>query len=153
MQTRLLIFDIFVMVQILKHGLDIPKKNQHKIIGWRGGVVSHTLIHRLTPSSCVFFGWRGGGGGEEHTQAYLTVSRLLWYRLGTVNSNTVNSNFHFIRSFCEMFSFHFPIISCLKCMVNSKFHLIRRKSLPTNDFELTVPDLYLHQGNRNFAFV
>ena len=33
----------------------------------------------------------------------------------------------------------FPIISCLKCTVNSYFHLFRRKSLPTNDFELTVP--------------
>ena len=32
------------------------------------------------------------------------------YRLGTVNSNTVNSKFHLIRSFCEIFarflSFH-----------------------------------------------
>ena len=35
----------------------------------------------------------------------------------------------------------FPVISCLKCMVNSYFHLFRRKSLPTNDFELTVPEL------------
>ena len=41
-----------------------------------------------------------------------------------------------------MFSYDFPIISCLKFMVNSYFHLFRRKSLPTNDFELTVPDLY-----------
>ena len=36
------------------------------------------------------------------------------YRLGTVNLNTVNSN----------------------------FHLIQGKTLLTNDFELTVPDLY-----------
>ena len=41
----------------------------------------------------------------------------------------------------------FPIISCLKCTVNSNtvnsnFHLIQSKSLPTNDFELTVPDQY-----------
>ena len=63
------------------------------------------------------------------------------YRLGTVNSNTVNSKFHFIRSFYQIFSYHFPNISCLKCTVNSKFHLIQRKSLQTNDFELTVPDL------------
>ena len=27
-------------------------------------------------------------------------------------------------------------------MVNSKFHLFRSKTLPTNDFELTVPNLY-----------
>ena len=35
----------------------------------------------------------------------------------------------------------FPIISCLKCMVNPYFHLIRSKTLPTKDFLLTVPDL------------
>ena len=58
-----------------------------------------------------------------------------------VNSNTVNSKFHFIRSFCEMFCYYFAIISCLKCTVNSYFHLIQGKSLPRNDFELTVPDL------------
>ena len=33
----------------------------------------------------------------------------------------------------------FPIISCLKCTVNLYFHLFRRKALPTNDCELTVP--------------
>ena len=37
---------------------------------------------------------------------------------------------------------HFPNIPCLKCTVNSNFHLIRSKTLPTNDFELTIPDLY-----------
>ena len=31
----------------------------------------------------------------------------LCYRSRTVNSNTVNSKFHFIRSFCEIFSYHF----------------------------------------------
>ena len=35
----------------------------------------------------------------------------------------------------------FPIISCLKYMVNSYFHLLRRESLLANDFELTMPDL------------
>ena len=59
-----------------------------------------------------------------------------------VNSNTVNSKFHFIQSYCEIFFSHFPNISCLKCTVNSNFHLIQSKSLLTNDFELTVPDLY-----------
>ena len=63
------------------------------------------------------------------------------YRSGTVNSNTVNSKFHLIRSYCEIFFYHFPNISCLKCTVNSNFHLIRSKILPTNDFELTVPNL------------
>ena len=64
------------------------------------------------------------------------------YRSGTVNLNTVNSNFHLIRSYCEIFFYNFPNISCLKYTVNSNFHLIRIKTLPTNDFELTVPDLY-----------
>ena len=32
------------------------------------------------------------------------------YRSGTVNSNTVNLKFNFILSFCEFFSYHFPII-------------------------------------------
>ena len=63
------------------------------------------------------------------------------YRSGTVNSNTVNSKFHLIRSYCEIFFYHFLSISCLKCTVNSNFHLIRSKTLPMNDFELNVPDL------------
>ena len=42
----------------------------------------------------------------------------------------------------KYFFYHFPITSCLKCTVNSFIHLIRSKSLLTNDFELTVPDLY-----------
>ena len=36
------------------------------------------------------------------------------YRLGMVNSNTVNSKFHLIRSYCEIFFYHIPNISCLK---------------------------------------
>ena len=64
------------------------------------------------------------------------------YRSETVNSNMVNSKFHLIRSYCEIFFYHFPNIPCLKCTVNSNFHLIRSKTLLTDDFELTVPDLY-----------
>ena len=73
------------------------------------------------------------------------------YRSGTVNSNTVNSKFHLIRSYCEIFVYHFPNISCLKCTVNSNFHLIRSKTLLTNDFELTVPDLYIRMLHENIA--
>ena len=69
------------------------------------------------------------------------------YRSGTVNSNTVNSKFHLIRSYYEIFFYHFPNIPCLKCTVNSNFHLIRSKILPMNDFELTVPDLYTKLQN------
>ena len=68
-----------------------------------------------------------------------TVGR---YRSGTVNSNTVNSKIHLIRIFYQVSVNIFFIISCLKCTVNSNFHLIRSKTLPRNDFELTVPDLY-----------
>ena len=63
------------------------------------------------------------------------------YRSGTVNSNTVNSKFHLIRSYYEILFYHFSNISCLKCTVNSNFHLIQSKTLLTKDFELTVPDL------------
>ena len=72
------------------------------------------------------------------------------YRWGTVNSNTVNSKFHLIRSYCEIFVYNFPNISCLKYTVNSNFHLIRGKTLPTNDFELTVPDLYHLKSMKTF---
>ena len=84
--------------------------------------------------------------GETHriktTSEMPLVNMFQHYRSGTVNSNTVNSKFHLIRSHCEIFFYHFPNISCYKCTVNSNFHLIRSKTLLTNDFELTVPDLY-----------
>ena len=75
------------------------------------------------------------------------------YRSGTVNSNTVNSKFHLIRSYCEIFFYHIPNISCLKCTVNSNFHLIRSKTLLTNDFELTVPNLYSVPTSRRFSYL
>ena len=44
------------------------------------------------------------------TRGQLCDARGSRYRSGTVNSNTVNSKFHLIRSFCEIFarfmSFH-----------------------------------------------
>ena len=83
-----------------------------------------------TYNSFVFFYW-----------IMKRMIRIPKYRSGTVNSNTVNSKFHVIRSYCEIFFYHFPNISCLKCTVNSNFHLIRSKTLLTNDFELTVQDL------------
>ena len=81
---------------------------------------------------------------KQNTENIETKSKALqkYYRSGTVNSNTANSKFHLIQSFCEMFCYHFAIIPCLKCMVNSYFHLIRRKFLLTNDFELTELTLY-----------
>ena len=61
----------------------------------------------------------------------IMVNVRLNYSLGTVNSNTVNSKFHLIRSYCEYLVKN-PIISCLKCTVysntvNSKCPLIRSK--------------------------
>ena len=89
-----------------------------------------------------------------HINAKLAISIIkimrieFRYRSGTVNSNTVNSKFNLIQIFYEVSVNIFSIISCLKCTVNSNFHLIQSKTLPTNDFELTVPDLY----NFNAAF-
>ena len=48
---------------------------------------------------------------------------------------------------------YFPIISCLKRMVNSCFHLFPRKSLPKNDFELTVPNLYRKKSHNSLTIV
>ena len=56
---------------------------------------------------------------KERIQCQLSL-----YRSGMVNSNTVNSKFHLIRSYYEIFFYHFPNIPCLKCTVNSNFHLI-----------------------------
>ena len=66
-----------------------------------------------------------------------------------VNSNTVNSKFHLIQSYWKMFVYNCVNIPYLKCTVNSNFHLIWSKTLPTNDFELTVPDLYTLLGLNN----
>ena len=76
-----------------------------------------------------------------HTESHLLHLCRYQYGSGMVNSNMVNSKFYFIRSYCEIFFYHFPNISCLKCTVNSNFHLIRSKIFPTNDFKLTVPNL------------
>ena len=52
---------------------------------------------------------------------------LLWkYRSGMVNSNTINSKFHLIRSYCEylarILSFHVLKCTVNSNMVSSKFH-------------------------------
>ena len=46
-------------------------------------------------------------------------------RSGTINSNIVNSKFHLILSFFDIFC-HISIISCLKCTNNSKLHQFKR---------------------------
>ena len=55
-----------------------------------------------------------------------------------------NSKFHLIQSYCEIFFYHFPYISCLKYTVNSNFPLILSKTLLMNDFKLTIPNLYIN---------
>ena len=90
-------------------------------------------ISNINTPWCWFLYWK------QSEESYTKTK----YRSGMVNSNTVNSKFHLNRSFCEMFSYDFPNISCLKCTVNLYLCLLRRKSLPMNDFELTVPDLYI----------
>ena len=85
-----------------------------------------------------------GEVGNMSHQSDLTLLEKKQYRSGRVNSNMVNSKFHLIRSYWEIFVYNCLNISCLKCTVNSNFHLIRSKTLPTNDFELTVPDLYTY---------
>ena len=54
---------------------------------------------------------------------------------------------------CIIVFYHFPNISCLKCTVNSNFHLIQGKTLLTNDFELTVPSLYSHLMTKYFVII
>ena len=68
-----------------------------------------------------------------HCRTSDSDSKPCHYTSGMVNSNMVNSKFHLIRSYCEIFFYNFPNIPCLKCTVNSNFHLIRSKTLPTND--------------------
>ena len=87
---------------------------------------------------------------ENHFYCEENIFRLLCrcyavYRLETVNSNTVNSKFHLIRSYYKIFFYHFPNIPCLKYTVNSNFHLIQSKTLPMNDFKLTIPDLFIQE--------
>ena len=86
-------------------------------------------------------------------RALCILVRWRWgiYRSGTVNSNTVNSKFHLIPSYCEIFVYNCPNILCLKYTVNSNFHLLWSKTLPMNDFELTVPELYMPPPSANKA--
>ena len=51
----------------------------------------------------------------------VAIVPLNHYRSGKVNSNMVNSKVHLIRSYCEIFFYNFPNISCLKYTVNFWF--------------------------------
>ena len=52
------------------------------------------------------------GRSKRELRFSVFVSIEYIYRSGTVNSNTVNSKFHLIRSYWEIFFYHFPVISC-----------------------------------------
>ena len=97
----------------------------------RGGKPSHThtWMQTLNPSTSA--------------KPVMTKLQNLFVALVyTGRERFIRTRFNLIRSYCEIFFYHFLNISCLKCTVNSNFHLIRSKILPTNDFELTVPNLY-----------
>ena len=140
---------------------------------WLNSSFHSATISRIRASAKHFCGaWKINARGEGHQKDSLLLDFLFYrpqmklregnarmyasywnavlfyfisiYRSGTVNSNTVNSKFHLIRSYWDIFFYHFPNISCLKSTVNSNFHLIRSKTLLRNDFELTVPNLYLN---------
>ena len=140
-----LFFRFFFKIRLIKPGFPFQETKIHifELTNYRFSVRSHNHytkdptvggIHRKAFSSfqsCL----------TDSSWSHLILLIQLKYRSGTVNSNTVNSKFHLIRSYCEIFFYHFPNISCLKCTVNSNFHLIRSKTLPTNDFKLNVPNL------------
>ena len=112
------------------HPRDVPEEEQRT----RVHVVLVQLLRRTDALVCAC---------DEYKKPFTLRSvYTAEYRSGTVNSNMVNLMFHLIRSYCEIFFYNFPNIPCLKYTVNSNFHLIGSKTLPTNDFELTVPDLY-----------
>ena len=108
----------------------------------------------LTPSefSVLIYIYRSGTVNSNTVNSKFHLIRsyceIFFYHFPNISclKCTVNSNFHLIRSYCEIFFYHFPNISCLKCTVNSNFHLIRSKTLVTNDFQLTVPNLTLTEA-------
>ena len=61
-------------------------------------------LHYETPYILVFHNKQLRSG--LLLSIFVGVICLMKYRSRTVNSNTVNSKFHLIRSFCEMFSYH-----------------------------------------------
>ena len=104
-------------------------------------------LSELADQNEYLIGVVGGTAWMDEMRVNIILHILsIEYRSDTVNSNTVKSKFHLI--FYEIFVNIFSIISCLKCTVNSNFHLIRSKILPTNDFKLTVPNLNIILNGR-----
>ena len=60
--------------------------------------------------NAILFYWKSTMPSSLLTVILCKAESHTWYRSGMVNSNTVNSKFHLIRSFCEIFarflSFH-----------------------------------------------
>ena len=65
---------------------------------------THYLIKYL-PKNCMKM--KEFGPRRHKRRPFSLLIKLDPYRSCMVNSNTVNSKFHLIRSFCEMFSYHF----------------------------------------------
>ena len=120
-------------VSVLQAHTQLVQKGEWRVLDL-GSLEARVQYSATLPTLCIY--WK-----TRMMVQYESLNVIITYRSGTVNSNTVNSKFHLIRSYCVIFFYHFPNISCLKCTVNSNFHLIQSKTLLTNDFELTVPDL------------
>ena len=71
-------------------------------------------------------------------------------RSGTLKWNTVNAKFHLIQIFGHFLPHSYHLMS--KMHGEFKFHLFRRKTLPMNKFELTVPDQYVYAMVKLFPF-
>ena len=72
-----------------------------------------SVLHSNHPEVDVFAHWSTGDSltiFKKNTCSVIRMVERLIYRSGTVNPNTVNSKFHLIRSFFEIFarflSFH-----------------------------------------------
>ena len=64
------------------------------------GVVHNTILFCSFPLILLIFYFFG----NQHFIIPLRIETYIMYRSGTVNSNTVNSKFHLIRSFFEIFA-------------------------------------------------
>ena len=61
-----------------------------------------------------------------------------------LNLNMVNSKFHLIQNFGQTVFATLVLSSYVEnTQLNTEFHLFRRNTLLMNDFEFTMPNLYL----------
>ena len=113
---------------VLQTNSDSKCQDLPKFLVGGGGCSRSTQIQ--SAKICPNFHWGGGWGGgipDQHSWNISVEGALneFW----TIISGTG-------QSYYKIFFYHFPNIPCLKDTVNSNFHLIRSKTLPTNDFKL-----------------